>query len=134
LKKIVFHPSLAIELCYFLAADLRARAGKLEAWDCSLALYMLLEDKKAIIPNEACVSNVGGDQFASHQMDVSGESRVVTSYADVPPSTILSTEVKLRKKLEKIIEKKIYGMRFYHLLSPIKFIAQEFISKVRYRN
>jgi GT2 family glycosyltransferase len=44
LKTVIRHPSRSLAICYFSAAVIRIRLKKLAAWDCAIALEMLLSN------------------------------------------------------------------------------------------
>jgi hypothetical protein len=54
-------PRKAMAIAYFLAAHIRVAKGNLDAWDCSVALGMLLKCRISLIPDVTTVTNTGRD-------------------------------------------------------------------------
>jgi hypothetical protein len=105
IREIRRDPKKARGILFFTAAVIRANRGQLKAWDSPVALHMLINRLKAILPTLNLVINTGDDEVASH-----------------PPRSRVS-QSKSAKKLENInenIESKIYNLRNRHLFSPIK--------------
>ena len=119
-KKMLFHPQRIIECSYFLASLIRARKGKVQAWDSALALGMLLHDLKSIVPNVSLIDNVGKDLVATHTIKQQGET---DTYFSAQPE-FLSPNLDLSKKaqlnLDHELKANFYKMRVRHLLSPLK--------------
>jgi hypothetical protein len=120
---IIKNPNLVVPILFFLAAQIRVKKGRLQAWDCSVALYMLLENMKCIIPNVRLVENVGNDEFAHHTHDFNDvnrshklESRLV--------SLDFSTSKANERHTSTVIRKRIYKMKWFHAFSPIKALLR----------
>jgi hypothetical protein len=121
LKNLFLHPSRSLAICYFSAAVIRIRLKKLAAWDCAIALEMLLSNYSALIPDKSLVENSGNDGAGSHDgIAVEVGSEVVSKMAQGPASNQVDTSRKLKKKIDKEIEESIYNFRFRHYFSPIK--------------
>ena len=121
LKTMFLHPSRTLAICYFSAAAIRIRLKKLAAWDCSIALEMLLSNYSAIIPDKSMVENSGNDGVGSHEgIAVEAGSEIVSKMAQGPASNQLDTSQEFKKKIDKEIEESIYNFRFRHYFSPFK--------------
>ena len=120
LLKLILKPNKATEIAFFLAAYLRSRSGITRAWDCNLALGMLVENYKAIIPNENTITNVGNDGVASHTLYESDRKEIITT-SNKQPSEIVNM---YGESLDLTISREIYNLRPRHLLSPIKATIQ----------
>jgi hypothetical protein len=122
-KRVVLNPSLLPSIGYFLAAHIRVRRGKLQAWDCSVALGMLLQNLKAIIPNVGVVINAGSDLYAHHTFNSK------TTYRNFDfsryPASELSMNKLLAQETDLAIRKRIYGMKWIHSLSPLKALFRD---------
>ncbi len=114
------NPSRLPALGFFLAAHIRVFRKKTSAWDCSMALAMLIQDKKALIPNVTMVTNTGRDNVASHTIPQNGENSLFRKESDKHPSGYIDQTKKTQKITDKIIEKKLYKMKKRHVLSPLK--------------
>lgn len=117
-KMAMLRPSSLPSICYFLAAQIRVQRGKLQAWDCSVALAMLLQNLKAIIPNVGIVTNTGSDSYAHHTL--TSESTHRDFDFSRHPASELSLEKSLSKDTDLAIRKRIYIMKWIHCLSPLK--------------
>ena len=106
-------------MCFFLASEIRVRKGKLDAWDSSLALFMLVNKYISVIPNESCITNVGSDQFASHTKLVT-DTELIASPSERIPSTKIDVSLTSMQEIDKRIEKNIYNMKLKQLFSPLK--------------
>lgn len=117
-KMAMLRPSSLPSICYFLAAQIRVQRGKLQAWDCSVALAMLLQNLKAVIPNVGIVTNTGSDSYAHHTL--TSESTYRDFDFSRHPASELSLEKSLSKDTDLAIRKRIYIMKWIHCLSPLK--------------
>jgi hypothetical protein len=116
---IIKNPKNILSVTYFLAAQIQVKKGKLQAWDCSVALRMLLDNLTCIIPNVRLINNVGDDEYAHHTTNQAAISRKPNNqYRTV--NTFLSSSVHMKNKTNKVIRQEIYKMKWKHLLSPIK--------------
>ena len=128
LLKLILNPRKATEIAFFMAAYLRSYSGITKAWDCNLALGMLIEDYKAIIPNENTITNIGNDSVASHTFFESDQKEIITA-SNKPPSDIINMS---GGSLDLAISREIYNLRPRHLFSPIKASIQIARHKVRH--
>ena len=92
-------------ILFFAAAVIRVNRGQLKAWDSPLALHMLINDYKSILPTVNLITNTGDDEVASH-----------------PPRISLPNSKRDQNNLNinKLLESKVYDLRNRHLLSPVK--------------
>lgn len=117
-KTAILRPSSLPTICFFLAAQIRVQRGKLQAWDCSVALSMLLQNMKAIIPNVGIVTNTGSDIYAHHTL-VSETTYRNFDFSRYPADGF-SLDKSLAKETDDVICKRIYNLKWIHCLSPIK--------------
>lgn len=110
--------------CFFFAAYLRVKKGKLNAWDSPLALEMLLGNKMAIIPNVTLIENTGRDHFASHTLPEINEDRVFRQSSKLPPNQNVDFSNSERRNTEKAIRKNLYHVSLRNLLSPLKALIR----------
>lgn len=119
IRSILKFPKKTLPISYFLAAQMRVKKGKLKAWDCSVALNMLLNNLTCIIPNVRLVNNVGDDEYAHHTLTGTALSRnSIDSSSAV--TTLLTDSAQLKNFTNRAIRKEIYNMKWRHLFSPIK--------------
>ena len=112
-------PNLATPVLYFLAAQIRVRRNFLQAWDCSVALNMLINDMKSIIPNIRLIENLGVDEFAHHTFSQEAVFRQEDSkFENV--SLILNRKKSKEILTNEAIKKRIYKMKWFHTFAPLK--------------
>jgi hypothetical protein len=122
-KGIFRNPNNIIPILYFYSAVIRIQNNLLNAWDSPIALRMLIENYKSILPDCSVISNVGQDEVASHFKSNSIRiETTVTSYGDRAPAMTKSPSKKLTLELSKEIQSQIYKMKFHHVLSPVKSV------------
>ena len=115
------NPRNILSVSYFLSAQIRVKRGLFQAWDCSVALNMLLTNLKCIIPNVRIVDNVGNDEFAHHTLQNLGHvNRKIEELTTA--STSLRNDPCSQKAVNKAIRKRIYKMRIRHFFSPVKVL------------
>ena len=123
LRTLCKKPNLAIPIAFFLATQIRIEKENLQAWDCSLALSMILQDLKCIIPSRRITSNIGNDEFAHHTLN---EKSV--RLKSVSTENKITDHVSYEERHERItntaIRKRIYQMKWFHLMSPIKALLR----------
>lgn len=95
---------------FFIAAQIRVQRGKLSAWDSPLALNMLAENLKALVPTSCLIENIGNDSVASHKQI--NYLEMTTMSENCPVSSSL--------EMERRIEKEIYSLKKRQILSPLK--------------
>ena len=119
LKTVVRKPREILSINYFLSAQIRVKRGQLQAWDCSVALNMLLMNLKCITPNIRIIENLGDDEFAHHTFrNIDFESRRIENVTAV--STILRNDLNSEKATNKATRKRIYNMKMRQVFSPMK--------------
>jgi hypothetical protein len=117
---VLQRPRKILIICFFLAAHIRVYRGRSRAWDCSLALGMLIRSKKALIPNLTMVTNTGRDEVASHTIREKNQDTIFRKASTNSPSNLLDESLLFTNKTDKQIEKKLYNLKKRHLLSPFK--------------
>ncbi len=121
---ILKNPKNVIPILYFYAAVIRVERNLLSAWDSPVALRMLIESYKSIIPDSSVISNIGQDEVASHfQVKPSRIEISATSNENRAPATVKNLNRSLSTELNKEIKSQIYKMKFYHVLSPVKSLV-----------
>ena len=120
LRTVLERPRKILILCFFLAAHIRVFRGRSKAWDCSLALGMLIKGKKALIPNLTMVTNTGRDEVASHTIWEKNQDSIFRKESSNSPSNVLDESLFFTNKTDKQIEEKLYNLKKRHLLSPFK--------------
>lgn len=113
------YPHKVMPLAFFLSAQIKVKREKLQAWDCSVALGMLVQNLKCIVPNSNLVVNIGNDEFAHHTLDHNSLHKAITQNGNRVTKEISFSEL-LGKETDKAIATRVYSMRWRHILSPIK--------------
>ena len=112
-------PMRLLDISFFLAAQIRISKGFLQAWDCSVALEMLLSNKKCIVPNVRLIENIGYDEFAHHTLvKTKLDSRIENSSTHL--STFLESTSASNKLTDRRIRKAIYKMKWFNIFAPAK--------------
>jgi hypothetical protein len=110
-----------IPIFYFYAAVIRVERGFLKAWDSTIALVMLIENYKSLVPDNSVISNVGQDEVANHfENDPLNDNTIVTTSGNHRPSLTHCSDNRLVKELDKQMKLQIYNMKFRHIFSPLK--------------
>ena len=123
LKGLRSNPKNLLPILFFYAAVIRVERGLLKAWDSPVALRMLIEGYKSIVPDCSVISNVGQDEVASHFEVKSAKSEtIVTKYGNRAPSMTKNLSPTQSKELSKQIKLQIYKMKYRHVLSPVKSV------------
>ena len=118
---MIRRPSKALAISFFYAAVLRVNRHKLAAWDCPVALEMLLSNYKSIISDVTLIENSGNDEMGSHPgnpLEIGSE--VLSSYSHKPSNNPTDLSIKASRINDREIEKEIYRLKLRHFLSPIK--------------
>jgi hypothetical protein len=119
-KKILFNPSRALPLLFFYSACLVNMKTERKAWDCFIVLQMILENYYAVNPDLSCISTGGIDEFATNTKIKLSETNSYISFAgNNPPSYLLNRDKNFIKSTNKQIERNLYMIKFFHLLSPL---------------
>jgi hypothetical protein len=124
-SRIIFsmfrRPMKALAISFFYAAVIRVNRGKLAAWDCPVALEMLLSNYKSIVSNVTLIENSGNDDMGSHPgKPIYVGSEVISSFSGSPSSGRYDKSSRALKVNDRGIEKEIYQLKLRHFLSPIK--------------
>lgn len=123
-KKITLLELFSPRKCFLFAGAKRVEKGLLDTWDIPLAFEMLKGRKICLLPPVNLVSNIGFDSFSTHTM----ENKFPLSQPILPLLRIKLPEVKELAKQAKIrnryLEKSVFGIRWYHLMSPIKMFLE----------
>ena len=115
------NPRNVVPILYFYAAVIRVDRGFLKAWDSPVALRMLIQNYKSIIPDCSVISNVGQDRVASHfKLKQTTAETLVTKSGTQVPSTTKNSNDQLTRELNRQIRREVYNMKFWHMLSPLK--------------
>jgi hypothetical protein len=112
-------PTNILPISYFLSAQIRVNRGDLQAWDCSVALNMLLKNLKCVIPNVRIINNIGDDEFAHHTLDkikLTRSQRINVKSV----STSLAIPRYAERATDMAIRKRIYKMKWQQVFSPLK--------------
>lgn len=123
-RKILKFPGKAKAISFFMASQIRVYRGKVNAWDSSLALWMLLNSKKSLVPNITMVTNTGRDQVAAHTLPSEGENSIFRPETLGAPSMILDFSKAMCEQTDRQIERLLYRMKFKHILSPLKALSE----------
>jgi len=117
----VVQPSKFFSLFFFYAAAIRTYKSEVEAWDCQVALAMLIHRYVTILPSRNMVQNIGADHVSSHEM--TSQTRSSRVMADFESSNLfgeVNFEVGKLRENDRILEREVYRIRIRHILSPIK--------------
>ena len=126
-RNMAMYPRKAKSISFFLASQIRVYRGSVEAWDSSVALWMILNSKNSLIPNITMVTNTGRDEVAAHTLPGEGDSRIFRQESLGAPSPILDFSTQRFIETNKEIEYLLYKMKRRHILSPLKAILEGFI-------
>jgi len=114
-------PSKILSLSYFYAACIRADHSEAPAWDCHIALAMLINNYTCIIPSRNLVQNIGADAVSSHIMKTGAQN---SNFVEIFEFDTLHPEDKFQpEKLrgnDRLMEREVYKLQVRHILSPIK--------------
>lgn len=118
---VLRRPTKIFSIAYFYAASIRVYKSEVQAWDCQIALAMLLHSYVSIVPSRNLVQNNGADFVSSHDMTPKGESsNVVADFEFFNLWNQTNFEPIKIKKNDRLLERKVYNIRIRHLLSPLK--------------
>lgn len=109
-----------ISISFFISAQIRVNRGKLKAWDAPIALYMLLNGKKSLVPEVSLFSNIGNDDVAHHTKSEVHEKSTLSEAGNYPPSFSTVLDEQSNSKADQLIEQRIYNLKFRQILSPLK--------------
>jgi hypothetical protein len=118
---VVLRPSKISALGYFYAASIRTYKSEVEAWDCQIALAMLIHRYVSIIPSGNLVKNIGADQVSSHTMiSQDGATNVVAGFEGISIGREPDLSQRTLRANNRALEQEVYRIRSKHMLSPIK--------------
>jgi hypothetical protein len=108
----------------------RVEQGLVDTWDIPLAFAMRQKGKLTVSPPVNLVRNLGFDQFASHTTrNLFPMNLPVSSFQSllykVPVIDCNHSPLLLNKKLEK----QVFKIKLWHLLSPVKLFVQNFFRR-----
>jgi hypothetical protein len=118
---MIRRPTKALAISFFYAAVIRVNRQKLAAWDCPVALEMLLSNYKSIISDVTLIENSGNDEVGSHPgkpLEIGSE--VLSSYSQRPSNEQYDASIRALRINDREIEREIYRLKLRHFLSPIK--------------
>ena len=122
-------PSKILSISFFYAACIRVYKEQTAAWDCQVALAMLIHNYSSIIPSRNMIQNIGADAVSSHDMtfDTSPSNVVARFELDTfEAENELDTDKKNQN--DHLLEREVYKIHVRHILSPLK----SWISKGRF--
>jgi hypothetical protein len=123
-REIAKHPRKAKAISFFLASQVRVYRGRVKAWDCSVALWMLLNSKKSLIPDITMVTNTGRDHVAAHTLPEGDENTIFRQETQGTPSSTLDLSEQMSKGTDRQIEALLYKMKTKHILSAPKALME----------
>lgn len=122
LKFIIRNPfELRIAHFYIYGGAVICRSGLVPAWDTQFLFFCLIQKVKTITPNKSCIEIRGVDSVASNTVALSGNKSEVFWKADnVAPATEVYFEKSTKNYYDQLISREIYGVRWWHIFSPVK--------------
>lgn len=122
-------PSKILSVSFFYAACIRVHKKETAAWDCQVALAMLIHNYFSIIPSRNMIQNIGADAVSSHDMTINTSSSNVVARFELD---IFEDENELdadnKNQNDRLLEREVYKIQVRHILSPLK----SWISKGRF--
>ena len=112
--KVFSHPG---KLGYFLTGLLRSRKGRIDSWAVPLASRMYLGNFKCLIPPSNLVANNGDDENSTHSNSSDWTLNHPVQY--LREAKYYVPKVRYSSDQSLIIERTIYGIRWYHAFSPV---------------
>lgn len=122
------NPSKILPLHFFLASQIRVHRGQVGAWDSSVALWMLLNEKKSLIPDITMVTNTGRDHVAAHTKPAEGDDSIFRRESFGEPSSVLDLTEESMELTNSEIAKRLYGMKKRQVFSPVKALLETFFN------
>lgn len=120
-KYLLLHPFNALPLLFFYSACLINSKTERKAWDCYIILQMILENYYAINPDLTCISTGGIDEIATNtKINKLEQSTYIALASEKSPSSVLNCDQNFINSNNRHIEKNLYRIKTYHLLSPLK--------------
>ncbi len=114
-------PSKISSVSFFYAACIRVYREESAAWDCQVALAMLIHNYFSIIPSRNMIQNIGADAVSSHEMKVNVPTSNVVSIFELD-SAQADNKIDGDKthQNDRLLEREFYKIRLRHILSPLK--------------
>jgi hypothetical protein len=109
------HPFLS---GFVRAGLIRIERKQLNSWALSFLAASISNNWLHLIPPFPIVSNTGDDLSATHTTKIPGYAKP-NSY-NGSSQLVIPRNLLLNTKLEGFIQKKHYGVHFWHILSPVK--------------
>lgn len=125
----LFNP-LKKQEAFFWSGAIRVSEGFIDTWDLPLALCFYQEKFLCILPPVNLVTNTGSDVFASHTisnsypMNVAIQSLENVNFKDIDE---IKSEIGTQNDY---LEKHVFRIRWYHVVSPAKLILSKFLHKI----
>lgn len=114
-------PSKILSISFFYAACIRVYKEKTSAWDCQVALAMLIHNYNSIIPSRNMIQNIGADAVSSHDMKVnSSSSNVVASFEFDTFQAENELDTDKKHQNDRLLQREVYKIHLRHILSPLK--------------
>jgi len=112
--------------CFFAAGNYRFkyRIGK-AGWDSMIAFNFIVFKYKCVIPSVNVIGNNGFDKVASNTIMQKGETQEdFIKLGHFNDDFSLTRNRDLEKEIDSFIINEVYGVKKYHLLSPIKAFVE----------
>lgn len=114
-------PSKILSISFFYAACIRVHKEETSAWDCQVALAMLIHNYISIIPSRNMIQNIGADAVSSHDMTVNiSSSNVVASFEFNTVQAENELDADKKHQNDRLLEREVYKIHVRHILSPLK--------------
>jgi hypothetical protein len=114
-------PSKILSVSFFYAASIRVYRQETSAWDCQVALAMLIHDYVSILPSRNMIQNIGADSVSSHDMKVNNpNSNVVANFQFLAAQAENQLDADKKFQNDRLLEREVYKIRIRHILSPLK--------------
>jgi hypothetical protein len=133
-KTLHLRDLLKPNLCFFYSGARRVHKGIVDTWDSPLAYEMLLGSKVCLLPPVNLVSNVGADVHAAHTIN---NDFPLNHPIKILPNLVWQNLESLRgttKKSNIFLEKRVFGIRIFHVLSPYKMFLEEKLNYEKRKN
>jgi hypothetical protein len=110
----LIHPSKS---GFFVTGLLRARKGKIDSWAVPLASRMYFGHYKCLIPPSNLVANNGNDVNSTHSNSNDWMLNHPIQY--IENANYHVKKVHFSRLHNKVIEREIYGIRWFHVFGPL---------------
>jgi hypothetical protein len=103
---------------FFLTGLIRARKGSIDSWAVPLAARMYFGQYTCLIPPTNLVANSGDDEISTHS---NSNDWTLNHPIRISKNALYSAQTSRFSSVHnKFVEKSIYGIRWYHVFSPMK--------------